>query len=266
MIFPCKEVSEVFGRILRISFLVGIVSLLLAGMAWAANWNVANIGGEDSEQGPYAGGDVEFISGGFIITATGGDIWSNKLGCTLAYIDGGLSGNFTIEYTIVEHTGEPPTTWTKCGVMVAQAVDPETPYVFLASMPSNDETALNDKGCKLVTRSEWAGDAGPGSNGFAPLQWPVTYKLVREGDLFTASLSFDGGATYQSVAAGDKVDNTTLALDDPVVVGIAINGHNAGATTGTATVVDIKVDGQNVISAVDSAGKLVKTWAALKAY
>jgi hypothetical protein len=256
----------VFGRILRISFLIGMVSLLLAGMAWAANWKVANIGGDDSEQGPYTGGDVEFISGGFIITATGGDIWSNKLGCTLAYIDGGLSGNFTIEYTIVEHTGEPPTTWTKCGVMVAQAVDPETPYVFLASMPSNDETALNDKGCKLVTRSEWAGDAGPGSNGFAPLQWPVTYKLVREGELFTASLSFDGGATYQSIAAGDKVDNTTLALDDPVVVGIAIAGHNAGATTGTAEVVDIKVNGQDVISAVDSAGKLVRTWAALKAH
>lgn len=255
-----------FDRILKFSFIVVMVSLLLTGMAWAANWKIANLGGDDSEQGPYTGGDVEFIPGGFIITATGGDIWSNKLGCTLAYIDGGLSGNFTIEYTIVEHTGEPSTTWTKCGVMVAQAVDPETPFVFLASMPSNNDDAVNLKGCKLVTRPEWAGEASPGSDGFAPLQWPVTYKLVREGDLFTASVSFDGGASYQSIAAGDKLDNTTLALDDPVVVGIAINGHNAGATTGTATVVDIKVNGQDVISAVDSAGKLVKTWAALKAY
>ena len=61
-----------FDRILKLSFIVVMVSLLLAGMAWAANWKVANLGGDDSEQGPYTGGDVEFISGGFIITATGG--------------------------------------------------------------------------------------------------------------------------------------------------------------------------------------------------
>jgi hypothetical protein len=261
----------VFAKILKVSVLAAMVSLLLVGTAWSYEWKVANIGGDDSEQGPYTGGDVEFVPGGFIITATGGDIWSNKLGCTLAYIEGGLSGDFTMEYTIEEHTGEPPTTWTKCGAMIAEAVDPETPYVFVASMPSDDETALNDKGCKIVTRPERAGDAGPGSNGFAPLQWPVTYKVVRQGDLFTVSLSFDGGATYQSVANPDegKEDNTTLALPDPVVVGIAINGHNAGATTGTAKVVDIKINGVDAfgeVTAVKPAGKLVTTWSELKAY
>jgi hypothetical protein len=261
----------VFGKILKLSVLVGMVSLLFVGMAWSFEWKLAEIGGDDSEQGPYAGGTLEFISNGFIITATGGDIWGAKLGCSLAYIDGGLSGDFTIEYTIEEHTGDPPTTWTKTGVMIAEAIDPETPYVFLASMPSNEDVALNDKGVKLVTRAEWAGDAGPGSNGFAPLQWPVTYKVVREGDLFTASVSFDGGATYESVAdaADGKEDNTTVALPDPVVVGIAINGHNAGATTGTAVVTNIKIDGVDAfgeVSAVKPDGKLVTTWSKLKAY
>ncbi len=257
-----------FAKILKVPILVATVSLLLAGMAWSVEWKVAKIGGDDSEQGPYLGGEVEFLPNGFTLSATGGDVWSNKLGCTLVYIDGGLSGDFTIEYTIVEHTGEPPTTWTKCGVMIAEAVDPETPYVFLASMPSNEEVALNDKGCKLVTRPEWAGEASPGSNGFAPLQWPVTYKVVREGDLFTASVSFDGGATYESIAvpADEKEDNTTLALPDPVVVGIAINGHNAGATTGTATVVDIKINGQDVLTAVDPNGKMAAKWSELKVY
>lgn len=259
-----------FGKILKVSILAGMVSLLFIGMAWSLEWKVANIGGDDSEQGPYLGGDVEFISNGFIMTATGGDIWSNKLGCTLAYIDGGLSGDFTIEYTIEEHTGDPPTTWTKCGVMIAEAVDPETPFVFLASMPSDEETALNLKGCKLVTRPEWAGAAAPGSDGFAPLQWPVTYKMVREGDLFTASVSFDGGATYQSIANPNadppKEDNTTLALPDPVVVGIAINGHNAGGTTGRAVVTNIKIDGQDVIAAVGPAGKLATKWSELRAH
>ncbi len=256
-------------RTSRFALLAAIVSLLFVGMSWAIdiNWKYAEIGGDDSEQGPYLGGSVEFISNGFIITATGGDIWSNKLGCTLVYIEGGLSGDFTIEYTIEEHTGDPPTTWTKVGIMVAEAVDPETPYVFMASMPSNEEVALNDKGCKLVTRPEWAGGASPGSNGFAPLTWPVTYKIVREGDLFTASVSFDRGQSYVSVEnpAEDKTDNTTLAIPDPVVVGIAINGHNAGATTGTATVTNFMING-SLVTAVEPVGKMSTTWAELKAY
>jgi len=259
----------VFTRGWKVFVLTVVASLLSVGMTLAMDitWKVAEIGGDDSEQGPYTGGSAEFFSNGFIITATGGDIWGNKLGCTLVYLDGGLSGDFTIEYTIVEHTGDPPTTWTKVGLMVAEDIDPETPYIFLASMPSNEEVALNDKGCKLVTRAERGGDAGPGSNGFAPLRWPVTYKVVREGDLFTASLSFDGGQSYESVAnpAEDKEDNTTLAIPDPAVVGIAIAGHNAGATTGTAEIIDFKING-NLVTAVEPVGKMTTTWAELKAY
>lgn len=254
-----------FGKFLKVSFMAIVVSLLLAGAAWSSyEWKVANIGGADSEQGPYQGGDVEFLDNGFIITATGGDIYSNKLGCTLAYIEGGLSGDFTIEYTIVEHTGEPPTTWTKCGVMIAEAIDPETPYFFMASTPSNEATALNDKGCKIVTRPEWAGAAGPGSNGLAPLSWPVTYKVVRTGDLFTAWVSFDGGQTYQTVAdpADGKAGEATVVLPDPVVVGIALAGHNAGLTTGTARIADIKINGE--LTSVEPVAKMTTTWAELK--
>jgi len=246
------------------------MAVMLATTASAYDWEVAEIGGADSEQGPYEGGTVEFLGAdGFVITAKGGDIWSNLLGCTLVYIPG-VVGDFTIEYTIEEHTGDPPTTWTKCGVMVAQDTEPDTPYVFLASMPSNEEVALNDKGCKLVTRAERGGDASPGSNGWAPLQWPVTYKMVREGDLFTCSLSFDGGATWQSVADpdDDKEDNTTVAFAEPVVVGIAINGHNAGQTTGTARIGNVKITGGGVVpivpDPVEPVGKVSITWATVK--
>ena len=37
-----------------------------------------------------------------------------------------ISGNFTIVYTIEEHTIVPPTAWSKCGVMVAQELDMAT--------------------------------------------------------------------------------------------------------------------------------------------
>ena len=155
---------------MRYLLLIMFVGILASSAIAGLDWQVAEIGGADSEQGPYGGGTVKFIGDdGFTITAKGGDIWGNKLGCTLAYIKG-VVGDFTVQYTVEEHTGDPPTTWTKVGVMVAQDIKVDTPYVFLASMPSNDKTALNDKGTKLVTRAERGGGAGPGSNGWAPLK------------------------------------------------------------------------------------------------
>ena len=65
-------------------------------------------------------------------------------------------------------------------MMVAQELDPETPYVFIQSACSNDPTALNDKGSKIITRLEKGGAAGPGNNGWSKLKWPVTYKFVRK--------------------------------------------------------------------------------------
>lgn len=83
-----------------------------------------------------------------ITRATGGDIWGAKLGCTYVHLKKPVRGDFTIVYTIEEHTTEPATTWSKCGVKVAQELDPETPYVFIQSACSNDPTALRDKGSK----------------------------------------------------------------------------------------------------------------------
>ena len=51
--------------------------------AIAFEWVVTPLGGKDSAQGPYEPGDVDFLDNGFITRATGGDIWGDKLGCTL---------------------------------------------------------------------------------------------------------------------------------------------------------------------------------------
>ena len=242
--------------------------IMLAAVASAYDWKVAEIGGPDSEGSPYEGGEVKFMANGFTISSTGGDLWSNKLGITLAYIDGGISGDFTIQYTIEKHTSDPSATWSKCGVIVMQALDPDTPYVFLQSTCSNNDVAVNDKGTKFITRPQYGGEAGPGSNGWAPLRWPVTYKVVREGDLFTASVSFDRGKTFESIAnpAEGKEDNTTLELEDPVILGIAASGDEDGITiTTTATVTDVFINGINAF-AVEPASKLVTTWSALKRF
>ena len=75
-------------------------------------WKVAEIGGADSAKGPYKlEKKVKFLDNGFITNATGGDIWSNKLGCTFVYMEEKISGDFDIQYTIEEHT-DPPTQWS----------------------------------------------------------------------------------------------------------------------------------------------------------
>ena len=242
-----------------------LCNMLFVGSVIAQKeWKVAEIGGADSVQGPYKlEKKVEFLDNGFITNATGGDIWGGKLGCTLVYMEEKIRGNFDIQYTIEEHTTDPPTTWSKCGVMVCEELDPGTPYVFIQSACSNHDTALNDKGTKIITRPTKGGDAGPGSNGWTKLKWPVTYKFVRKGDLFTASVSFDRGKKFQSIEAGDKLDTSKVKLTDPVIVGIAINGHNSGATTGTATVTDIFLDGFDTF-AVEAEDKLAVVWGELK--
>ena len=91
--------------------------------------------------------------------------------------------------------------------------------------------------------------------------------MTREGNLFTAWVSLDGGKTFESVedVADGKKGTSTIALIDPVVLGIAINGHNSGATTGTATVVDIVINGESAF-AVEPNGKLATTWSELRVY
>lgn len=208
--------------------IIAAMALMLTTVSAAYDWKVAKIGGPDSEGSPYEGGEVKFTGNGFTISSTGGDLWSNKLGITLAYME--ISGDFTIQYTIEEHTTKPSAVWGKCGAIVMQDLEPDSPYVFLQSTCSNNDTAVKDKGTKLIIRPQPGGEAGPGSNGWTPLKWPVTYKLVREGDLFTASVSFDRGKTFGSIAdpADGKEDNATLKLEDPVILGIAASGDEDG--------------------------------------
>ena len=240
------------------------MAIVLTASAEAYDWKVAEIGGTESLGSPYEGGEVKFNGGSFTITSTGGDLWSKVLGITLAYVQ--ISGDFTIQYTIEEHTSEPSAVWSKCGAMVMQDLEPDAPYVFVQSACSNNEVAANEKGSKIVTRPERGGVAAPSSGGWAPLRWPVTYKLVREGDLFTASVSLDGGRTFESLAvpAAKKEGSTTLELDDPVILGIAASGDENGIPiTTTATISRILINGMTAL-AVEPASKLATRWGRIR--
>ena len=132
--------------------ILGLVLICSSLPTLAFEWIVTPLGGKDSAHGPYKPGKVDFLQNGFITRATGGGVWGAKLGSTHVHLKKPVRGDFTIIYTIEEHTTETATTWSKCGVMVAQELDPEAPYVFIQSACSNDPTALNDKGTKIITR------------------------------------------------------------------------------------------------------------------
>lgn len=241
---------------------VVIVLLLMAIIASADEWEVVEIGGEDSVQ-PFDGGEVDFLDNGFALTAVGGEIYSGKLGCIFVHVKGGLSGDFTFEYTITEHTATPPQDWAKLGILLLKELDPSSPYVFIqASLPSNSDPG-DVRGVRIFGRSQPDGDAVPGGKGWTPMQWPMTHKLVRKGDMFTASISLDGGKTYESIADGANLDNIEFQFDDPMIVGLALCGKGNFGVTATATVTDIRINGKNAL-AVGATGKLTSTWASLR--
>lgn len=244
-----------------ISFMMLLITISVAA---AFDWEFVEIGDQDSVQ-PFDGGEVEFLHNGFTLTAVGGEIWHGKLGCVFVHVNGGLSGDFTLEYTITEHTATPPQNWAKLGILLLKELNPSSPYLFIqASLPSNSNPG-NDRGARLFSREQPDGNVGTGvsGKGWTPLQWPMTHKLVREGDVFTASISLDGGKTYESIADGDNLDNIELKFDDPVIVGFALCGKGNFGVTATATLVDIKINGQNAL-AVNPKSKLTTTWGTVK--
>ncbi len=110
---------------------------LAVSTANAYKWEAVEIGDKNSSH-PFDGGEVEFLKNGFTITAVGGEIWHGRLGCMFVHVEGGLSGDFTLEYTVTEHTADPPQNWAKLGILLLKELDPSTPYLFIqGSLSSN---------------------------------------------------------------------------------------------------------------------------------
>jgi hypothetical protein len=65
--------------------------------------------------------------------------------------------------------------------------------------------------------------------------FPIWLKITRSGDDFTGAMSSDG-------AAWEDLGTTTLALTDPVLVGLAVTSHSTGNIT-TAVATDLTIDG-----------------------
>ncbi len=152
-------------------------------------------------------GSSEFSAakGQYRITGSGANMWAREDAFQFLYKK--LSGDITFAIDVGwERAGQE--LHRKTAAMIRQDLEPDSPYV--------DVAVHGDGLIELQVRSKRGADT-VGIR--TPIKAPATVKLERDGDVFTASVAKSGGA-FQPIGA------VSLALPDPVLVGLAVCAHN----------------------------------------
>ncbi|MBT3266352.1 hypothetical protein HN371_04315 [Candidatus Poribacteria bacterium] len=219
--------------------LAWIAGALLGTGAFAQDWESWDIG--DPSPGPF-----DDNAGTWTIEANGADIWAAADAFRFTYQE--TDGDFDLSARIVSFTDVHE--WSKVGLMARQSLDAGSPNVFV--------NLTGTHGVKVIHRDTVGGPTGP-DPAEPNAEAPVYLRLVREGDLFTSYLSDDGAAWDLAEIAGAPAE-VTLALGDPVFVGVGVTSHIAG------TLMTAEIDSvQGSFLPVEPLGKVAATWAALKA-
>jgi regulation of enolase protein 1 (concanavalin A-like superfamily) len=122
-----------------------------------------------------------------------------------------LTGNGSIVARVTSQSNTDP--WAKSGVMIKQSTTSGSSYALLAVTPGNG----------IAFQYGFNSDVSGGSYSF-PNAW---LKLTRSGNTISAYSSADGTTWTQ-------VGTTTIAMTDPVTIGIFTCSHNAGALNTSA--------------------------------
>ncbi len=190
---------------------------------WTAN-------GADTLSLWIRGNPVAFFDDGGVITmgGAGHDIWDNADDFRFAHKT--LSGNGSIvvrvESLVNTHN------WAKAGVMVRQSLDADSKFAYMIVSAA--------QGVSFGWRPLVAGACSSvNQEGIAAPQW---VKLIRTGDAFTAQYSADGQTWMDLKNTDGTIATTTVAMTDPVYIGLCVTSHNAAATT-TAVMSDAETTG-----------------------
>ena len=168
-------------------------------------------------------GSAEFVNNQYRVTGSGANIWGKQ--DQFRYVSVVVTGNFTATATVqftrtgVEHR--------KAGLMVRQSIDPGATYA---------DVMIHGSGMPAL---QWRSTPGDVTNTFdLPFDRPGTYKirLVRAGVKVYMYLVRDG-------AEPEKIANTEVSFQGPVLVGLAVCAHQPDATT-TVLFSDVAVEVQ----------------------
>ena len=170
-------------------------------------------------------GSIDYSGGTYTIKSGGRDIWDAADAFRFTYQE--MSGDFEIALKAesIEQTND----WAKIGPMVRQSNAPESQYLFMLARALDGNKYFQER---MDTGGSASGNGGELADAAG---FPIWLKITRSGDDFTGALSSDG-------AAWDDLGTTTLALTDPVLVGIAVTSHSTGDIT-TAVATNLTIDG-----------------------
>lgn len=166
----------------------------------------ANLGAE---------GDATYADGEYEVVGSGNDIWNT--GDNFHFLFKEMSGNFIIKADTLLDVGNGDGTWAKAGPMIRDNLTAGSPYAF--SMIRNQGQDFSP---------QWRDSQGSGANYDDSLILPgaehdTTVGLERTGDNVIYFYEDTSGNRV------DYLDRDFPAFNDPVVVGLAVTAHSAGA-------------------------------------
>lgn len=172
---------------------------------------------------PAVKGSAEFSNGQYRLTGSGVNIWGKRDQFRFVWRE--ITGNFVVTATM-QFVGE-GAEHRKAGVMVRQAQDADAAYA---------DVVIHGNGMPGL---QWRSQAGEDTNAFdLPNSGPGTFKLklVREGVKVYMYMGKDGTELK-------KIANTEVSLHNPVLVGLVVCSHQAGASD-TVVFSDVSVEAQ----------------------
>jgi hypothetical protein len=188
-----------------------LISMLLVGyIAYAVELESIDIG--DARNNP---GSTQIKGGTYTIKGSGHDIWDNADGFRFAYTKAKGDFEAVAHQVSIELLNE----WAKGGVHARQSVEAE------AVNAQTIVTGGGGGGCQIT----WRAAKGGASSEFldtAPGPWKdgeCWLKLTRKGDEFHGYISEDGKKWVD-------LKTTTVKMDDPILVGLAVCGLGGMAT------------------------------------
>ncbi len=161
--------------------------------------------------GPDTGSATEDL-GVLVVKGGGADIYGTSDG--FHYVFKQLNGDGSITARVVRIGGPATNEWRKAGVMIRQDLTPGSANVMMEMTPTGGHAWC------LQWRTTAGGSTGYTTGGSMAL--PYWVRLERRGNQFTGYISADG------VTWAPQGTPQTVAMNNPVYVGLAVTSHETG--------------------------------------
>jgi len=195
------------------------------GQVLPKGWWTETIGNATPGQAEPKGNTYE-------VTGSGDDIWNNADAFHFMYKE--LSGDGSIVARVVSK-GTGSNTWAKGGVMIRNSLTAGSEHAMMVITANSDGAAGKGAGFqrRLAANGASTGTDNPGT----AVDVPYWVRIDRAGNAFSAFMSADGQAWTQ------VGPTETIAMADPVYVGLCVTSHAAGELR-TFTFDNVSLTGQ----------------------